>query len=329
MSNFNSMNSLTIVMYHYVRDLKKTTFPKIKGLDISLFEEQLKYIKRFYNVISGFELIEIINSKSKLPPKAMLLTFDDGYSDHFFNVYPLLKKYNLSGIFFPPAECITANKVLDVNKIHFILASIKNEENLIQYINNRLDEYRDAYNLESNEFYMSKLGKKNRWDSAKIIFIKRILQLELPEKLRKIIIDDIFEQYVTNDIASFSKELYMNVDQISSLHSDGMYIGSHAYSHRWLNHLNEEEQKIEINSSLDFLKKIGNNTKDWIMCYPYGGYNDTTLKILENYNCRLGLTTKVGIANLKQDNLLTLPRLDTNDLPKNSNANPNKWFLKT
>ena len=34
---------LTIIMYHYIRDLKKSQYPRIKGLDIHLFKEQLEY----------------------------------------------------------------------------------------------------------------------------------------------------------------------------------------------------------------------------------------------------------------------------------------------
>lgn len=37
------------------------------------------------------------------------------------------------------------------------------------------------------------------------------------------------------------------------------------------------------------------------------------------------LTTKVDIANLQVDNPLTLPRLDTNDIPKSKNVKHNKW----
>ena len=36
-----TMNNLTIVMYHYVRDLKNSRYPDIKGLDVSLFKEQI------------------------------------------------------------------------------------------------------------------------------------------------------------------------------------------------------------------------------------------------------------------------------------------------
>ena len=52
------------------------------------------------------------------------------------------------------------------------------------------------------------------------------------------------------------------------------------------------------------------------MCYPYGAYNKNTLKIIKKYGAKLGVTTIPKIASLSKDNLLRLPRLDTNDLNK-------------
>ena len=109
-------------MYHYVRDLKNSRFPEIKGLDLHLFVEQIKYIIRHYNPVIMEEVINSIENSDKLPPKAILLTFDDAYIDHYLNVFPILDANKLQGSFFPPAKAISENTVLDVNKIHFILA---------------------------------------------------------------------------------------------------------------------------------------------------------------------------------------------------------------
>ena len=38
-------NSLYISMYHYVRDLKNSRYPDIKGLDVDLFYEQMMFFK--------------------------------------------------------------------------------------------------------------------------------------------------------------------------------------------------------------------------------------------------------------------------------------------
>ena len=37
-------NKLTIVMYHYVREIKNSKFPDIKGLEIENFRRQLNYL---------------------------------------------------------------------------------------------------------------------------------------------------------------------------------------------------------------------------------------------------------------------------------------------
>ena len=78
---------LTIVMYHYVRNLEHSRFPEIKGLTTDQFKEQIAYIKKYYNVIGGNDLLEAMSSGDDIPPKALLLTFDDGYSDHFTQVF--------------------------------------------------------------------------------------------------------------------------------------------------------------------------------------------------------------------------------------------------
>jgi len=135
--------------------LKHSRYPEIKGLDIALFKEQLVYIKKHYNVISAYDLMDAIksNSTSDLPPQSLLLTFDDGYIDHFTDVFPVLDREKLSGCFFPPAKCILESQVLDVNKIHFILACVPDKSVLVNYIYQSLDENRSLYHLESSEFY--------------------------------------------------------------------------------------------------------------------------------------------------------------------------------
>ena len=70
-------------------------------------------------------------------------------------------------------------------------------------------------------------------------------------------------------------------------------------------------------------------TRDkFFFCYPYGGYNKDTLEILNSYNCAAGFTCDVGIFNPLMSNILELPRLDTNDMPKNKNASIIDWTKK-
>ena len=123
--------NITIITYHYVRKLIDSQFPHIKGLETDLFEEQLKYLIKHYQIITMEDLIEAIENKNTLPKKSALLTFDDGYYDHFKYVFPLLEKHKVQSSFYPPSKSITEHRLLNVNKIHFILAKENNENKII------------------------------------------------------------------------------------------------------------------------------------------------------------------------------------------------------
>lgn len=309
----------SIVMYHYVRELEFSRYPAIKGLSVSSFKKQILYLRKHYNFVRAKDLIAA-RTGAPLPENAVWLTFDDGYSDHYMNVFPILDELGIEGAFFPPAKAILKHVVLDVNKIHFVLASTSNLGGLLSDIYKLLNEYREEYTLESNEYYWKKLATANRFDPAEIIFVKRLLQVELPEAARRIITDDLFRKYVTEDEAAFSRELYMSKDQLKCMLRHGMCIGSHGYDHYWLNTLPPERQAKEIDLSMDFLRGIGVDMNGWIMNYPYGAYNESLMEILRKSGCALGLSTKVDVADLAKDNPFVLPRLDTNDLPKDRDA---------
>ena len=324
-------NKLTVVMYHYVRDLKNSRYPEIKGLDLNLFREQVQFLNRHYTFVTVEQVIAAFNKEDKIPSKAVLLTFDDAYADHFTNVFPILEHHKIQGAFYPPVKAVTEHTVLDVNKIHFILASTPQNRinDLSVMIRNLLSQYRKEYDLNSYEYYFNKLAIADRFDCKEVIFIKRLLQVELEEELRRKITDSLFLQFVTSDESAFSRELYMSIDQIKCMVDCGMHIGSHGYDHYWLGSLSKEKQQIEIEKSIKFISEVGGDINNWSICYPYGNYNDDTIALLKENGCKLGLTTEVNIVDFNSkisDAIYKLPRLDTNDLPKNSIANVNQWY---
>jgi len=312
------MSNITIVMYHYVRDLKNSKYPKIKGLDISFFKEQIDYIRKKYHVVTMEEVIYSIENSTELPKNSLLLTFDDGYLDHFLNVLPILDKYKLQGSFYSPSKAILEHTVLDVNKIHFILAASKDVFDLLKDLKNLLQYYKKDFNLKDFDFYFNKLAFASRIDTKEVIFIKRLLQVELIKELREKIVDILFVKYTGMSENDFSRELYMSQNQLSELLSFGMHVGNHGHNHFWWNRLTEKEMEDELNLSCDFLRKLGVNMSNWTACYPYGAYDNKSIRMLKEKSCKLALTTENNIANTKKVNRYIMPRLDTNDLPISS-----------
>ena len=315
-------------MYHYVRDLKNSRYPYIKGLDVNLFKEQIHYLRKNYHIITMEEVIYSIDNQVKIPDKSVLLTFDDAYSDHYTNVFPILDKYKLQGSFYTPSKAITEHTVLDVNKIHFILASIEDKLDLINDLKELLKVYKKEYQLAGFDYYYKKLAQASRRDTKDVIFIKRLLQVELVEELRIKIVNILFEKHIGISENTFSRELYMNEEQLKHMLRSGQHIGNHGYNHYWWNALNKEEMSQELDLSISFLKRLGVDMNNWTACYPYGSYDDQSIKMLKERGCKLAVTTEVDIAITSKNTRFIMPRLDANDMPKDRSSNPNDWYKK-
>jgi len=93
---------LTIVMYHDVRDLARSRFPRVKGLDLARLRGQVDYLLRHHTVVTMEQAIAAAHGGEPLPADAALLTFDDGYADHFQSVFPVLDDHGIQGSFSPP-----------------------------------------------------------------------------------------------------------------------------------------------------------------------------------------------------------------------------------
>ncbi len=91
---------LPVIMYHFT--LKN---PGIKNrfiISVDTFEEDLKYIKENgYTTVLIKDLIEYTESKKELPPKPILLTFDDGAYNNYLYAFPLAKKHKAKFVFSP------------------------------------------------------------------------------------------------------------------------------------------------------------------------------------------------------------------------------------
>jgi len=306
-----SNNQIYIIMYHYVRKIKKSDYPNLKGLEFSDFKKQIKFFKKNFQILSNIEFVEILKKKTIQKKKSVLLTFDDGYKDHYEYVFPFLKKNKISANFYPPIMCIKNKKVLDVNKVHFILEKEKNREKIL----NNIFFYTKKYLKKGpDQLRLNQINLKSRYDNKKTVLIKRLLQNHLPFYFREKIVDKIFKDIVNEEEVEFSKKLYMSKKNLQELYKNGFTIGSHGYNHFWWEKINKIEQEKEISKSINYFKKIKVLDNNLSVCYPYGSFNSQTLALMKKYKVKYALTTRTGgIDRNNIKNNFAFPRFDTND----------------
>ncbi len=97
-SNFGISLRVPILMYHYIEYVQDKGDTIRQSLDITpfTFEEQIKTLKSAgYSFVTTSDIVQALNGQKSLPPKAIVLTFDDGYRDFYTDAFPIIKKYKI------------------------------------------------------------------------------------------------------------------------------------------------------------------------------------------------------------------------------------------
>jgi peptidoglycan/xylan/chitin deacetylase (PgdA/CDA1 family) len=94
---------LPILMYHYVSPLPADADAVRVGLTLDpvQFRQHIEYLSQAgYNTVSLYEMDEALMNGAELPPNPVILSFDDGYAEHYNYVFPLLRNFGMTGTFF-------------------------------------------------------------------------------------------------------------------------------------------------------------------------------------------------------------------------------------
>jgi peptidoglycan/xylan/chitin deacetylase (PgdA/CDA1 family) len=90
--------TIPILLYHHVQT---TSYFSRYRVPPERFEQQMKLLRDWeYTTITTDMLVEAIQSGADLPPRPILITFDDGDVDVYENAFPIMEKYGFKGIFY-------------------------------------------------------------------------------------------------------------------------------------------------------------------------------------------------------------------------------------
>ncbi|MHB8750378.1 MAG: polysaccharide deacetylase family protein [Aggregatilineales bacterium] len=98
-----------VFMYHYISVPPAYSDHWRYGLSVvpDLFDQQMRWLQTHaYVTLNADQVADALKHNTSLPPRSLLLTFDDGYEDAYTNAFPTLKKYGLVGTFFVVTDWI-------------------------------------------------------------------------------------------------------------------------------------------------------------------------------------------------------------------------------
>lgn len=151
-----SPNDFDVLCYH---DVSKTPPGDAYGVTLTQLEEQFEYLQKNYSIVSVDDVILASKGKKTLPPKAVLITFDDGLASFYDLVYPLLKRYKFPAVFAVVGKWIEDGKspdygYVDVNPPMATWAQLKemSDSGLVAVVSHTYDMHHGhIFNPQGNE----------------------------------------------------------------------------------------------------------------------------------------------------------------------------------
>jgi len=289
-------NKVIILAYHSVGNVPADFIHTPNRISLSNFKKQIEYLLRRYHFFSLEEFVECVQRNIRPPEHLVIITFDDGYKDHYSCVYPILQKYHTPATFFLPTEYMEGKKIKWEDQLTYLVKSSNARRGAIK-VNGR-----KAYRWKN-------ICGRNRVIDRVVMEISRLDQVK-----RRKILDQIITQLRIRTEDSSIPDIMLCWGEIKEMSkASGISFGCHTVNHVNLSNLEPDVVKKEVlESRLKIEKTIGKKIK--FFSYPYGksrDFNKEIKVILKQAGIACAVSTISGINDIKSD-LFELKRICVN-----------------
>lgn len=282
-SGFGKRKKLFILIFHRVLD--NPDFMRPGEVDINDFSWQMELISKYFNALPIDEAIQKLRTGS-LPSRAVCITFDDGYADNYDNALPILKKFNLSAIFFIASGFLNGGRMWN--------------DTVIEAVRNCQQTQLDLNPIGLGLFNVADQERKQQ---SAMQIIQKIKHLDP-------VIRADYAAFIAAQSQDLPDNLMMTGKQVIQLQENGMEIGGHTISHPILAKLDDEAAWIEIKENKTFLENLLNRPIRFF-AYPNGKPNQDYLQqqipLVSKAGFQAAVSTRWGACNQTSD-IWQLPR---------------------
>lgn len=281
-------NLLRVLTYHRVDEpaAHPDRYPGLISATPKNFEQQINYLASHYHVVSMQDLLDTVQHRKVLPPRSVLLTFDDAYDDFAKYAWPALKRHNLPvTLFVPTAYPDDAERVFWWDRLHQAVNSVAER----QSIDTPLGLLPVATAQQRRQTY------KRLRDHVKA----------LPHATAMALTNRIFDDLGVVG----ARQAVLGWDALRQLAKEGVTLGTHTRTHPLLNRVSPEELRAEVVDSLgDLQREIGATPP--FFAYPSGGFDDQVVRTLREEGVLLAFTTVYGVNDLRSLDPLRIRRIN-------------------
>lgn len=247
------------------------------------FEAQMRYLAQGHHLVAMDELFAVFDRGHVLPPRSVMVTFDDAYQDFATVAWPMMKRHGV------PATVFVATAFPDQPARVFWW-----------------DQLQSALSNTSKAALHTPLGKLPLGNTQERTCAYKQLRdhvKTLPHREAMALVEQLYvalgQPPVVNDVLGW--------DALRRLAAEGVALGAHTQTHPLMNRVSPEEAVHEAFASLrDLEREIGAVLP--IFAYPNGSFNNAVVDQLKQRGMALAFTTGAGSNNLQNVDWLRLRR---------------------
>jgi peptidoglycan/xylan/chitin deacetylase (PgdA/CDA1 family) len=278
-------NNQTLFVITYHRVLPKLDPMLESEPDVAEFRWQMEVLARCFNVLPLSQALKMLDAGT-LPPRAVCVTFDDGYRSVHDLALPVLKEFGLPATVFVTIGFLNGGTMWN-DRIITAVQSLTSDQ------------------IDMSGFGLGMLPLRNM-DERKATsgrLTETAKYLPPPERARLV-------EHLESLVGEPARNLMMTPEMVVNLDRNNVEIGAHTVTHPILTSLDGNSAREEIVGSKEYLENLLGKPVP-LFAYPNGkvgvDYDASHISILRENGFAAAFTTAIGAITRHQDRF-QLPR---------------------
>ncbi|REJ88817.1 MAG: hypothetical protein DWQ34_21375 [Planctomycetota bacterium] len=277
---------LRVLTYHRVADVEEGSdfCPSLRSASPDGFREHVEFLMEHYNVVSMEHVYAACRGETELPPRAVLITFDDAYHDFAEQAWPILQQFAAPvTLFVPTAYPDNPSLVFWWDRLH------------------RACRAADQPTVATPLGPLSLSSPQQRAQACEQLcsYVKTLEHGAASDFVNKIC-DELGEPRLGNGVLGW--------DALRELAREGVTLGAHTRTHPLMNRMRAGPAVTEAVESLrDLEREIGHVLP--VFAYPGGAMDPEVIAQLRKTSIELAFSTQRGQNDLRVTDRLQLGRI--------------------
>lgn len=278
---------LVALTYHRVapRGARPDLHPGLVSADPAGFREQAEWLARHATVVDVAAVLRAADGQP-LPPRSVLITFDDAYADVADHAWPVLRELGLPAVMFVPTGAPDAGTAFWWDRLHAAIELGARPARLLTSV---------------GELQLDTPAGRD----AAFATIRGHVKA-LPHDAAMATVDELVADLRGPDIAS----PVLGWAALRRVASEGLALAPHSRTHPVLPAVDDEQLRQELLAPLEDLRRETGEAIP-VLAYPSGIHDGRVRAAAADAGYRLAFTTRRGaIAALRRADPLALPRIN-------------------